>query len=180
MEGALSLALHHVVSAGGAAALRRCLAGLQQASRIAAKDAFTVLFMSAFLVIVPPTVAAAVFIAFVAVAMGLRRLAGRSAGGLTEIETDAISAFVFAAKEGNMGERWDGDCAVCLAEFEEGEVIRRLGCGHCYHGECVGRWLRRRARCPKCAGEVKVEIRGGRISRLRLGSARILRCWFGA
>ncbi|XP_078429666.1 putative E3 ubiquitin-protein ligase ATL44 [Wolffia australiana] len=155
---------------------RRYLLGMGQAWRMMAKEAAAALFIVAFVTFVPLAIAAGGFLAVVAASKGLRRLAGGPPGGLTEIEIEEIDSFVFKAGE----EEREGDCAVCLAEFEDGEVIRRLGCGHCYHGECVGRWLRHRARCPKCAGEVKVQVRGGRVRRLRVASARVFRRWFGA
>jgi len=45
-------------------------------------------------------------------------------------------------------------CAVCLVEFEEGEELRKLPCGHRFHAPCVDRWLLRSSRCPLCMHEV--------------------------
>ena len=33
------------------------------------------------------------------------------------------------------------ECAVCLSEFEEGDELRELPCGHVFHLECCDRWL---------------------------------------
>jgi len=40
-------------------------------------------------------------------------------------------------------------CAICLEEFQAGEVLRLLPCLHRYHCGCVDRWLSK-AHCPEC------------------------------
>ena len=54
----------------------------------------------------------------------------------------------------------EGDeCAVCLCEFEAGQTLRLLPCGHAYHRECIDKWLlgcertsttEVRCTCPLC------------------------------
>merc|ERR550525_198238 len=35
-----------------------------------------------------------------------------------------------------------GMCAVCYVNLEPGDAIRRLRpCGHCFHKDCIDRWL---------------------------------------
>lgn len=41
-------------------------------------------------------------------------------------------------------------CAVCLSDFELGESLRRLPCGHFFHQDCCDTWLYRNKRCPVC------------------------------
>lgn len=47
------------------------------------------------------------------------------------------------------------ECAVCLVEYETGSELCRLPCKHCFHRECIERWLldaqrlKKRA-CPTC------------------------------
>jgi hypothetical protein len=42
-------------------------------------------------------------------------------------------------------------CAVCQADYEEGEVLATLPCRHCYHRDCVNNWLESYSRaCPVC------------------------------
>jgi hypothetical protein len=38
-------------------------------------------------------------------------------------------------------------CQVCQFGYEEGEELRRLGCGHCFHKECIDEWLGTKDTC---------------------------------
>ncbi|CAM0953055.1 unnamed protein product [Alopecurus aequalis] len=43
------------------------------------------------------------------------------------------------------------ECAICLAEFATGDVLRVLPpCGHGFHAACVDAWLMSSATCPSC------------------------------
>ncbi|KAG6538461.1 RING-H2 finger protein ATL38-like [Zingiber officinale] len=47
------------------------------------------------------------------------------------------------------------ECAVCISEFEEEEVIRLLpGCCHVFHTECIDAWLADHATCPVCRADL--------------------------
>ncbi|KAF7105242.1 hypothetical protein CFC21_106074 [Triticum aestivum] len=47
------------------------------------------------------------------------------------------------------------ECAICLAEFTEGEALRVLPrCGHGFHVACVDAWLRTCATCPSCRAPI--------------------------
>lgn len=41
-------------------------------------------------------------------------------------------------------------CSICLCEYELGDRLVRLPCGHVYHDECVGAWTSDHVRCPLC------------------------------
>ena len=42
-------------------------------------------------------------------------------------------------------------CVICLSEFENGENVTTLPCGHDYHTECIKPWLlKRSSKCPIC------------------------------
>lgn len=67
---------------------------------------------------------------------------------------------VLGAEEGDL-ECGEGGCAVCLEWLSDGEVGRKLGCGHMFHASCIDRWVlqtvgkgrggeRREAVCPLC------------------------------
>lgn len=51
------------------------------------------------------------------------------------------------------------ECAICLNEHEELDMIKRLPCGHEFHLTCIHRWLFDNGRkfhkvCPMCKQEV--------------------------
>ncbi|KAJ2782070.1 hypothetical protein H4R18_002490 [Coemansia javaensis] len=44
----------------------------------------------------------------------------------------------------------DGACAICLCDYEEGDVLRLLPCSHHMHQACVDEWLHISQACPLC------------------------------
>jgi hypothetical protein len=65
--------------------------------------------------------------------------------GLKKKAIDALPTVPFTAAAAA------ADCAICLAEFAEGDALRVLPrCGHAFHVACVDAWLRTRATCPSC------------------------------
>lgn len=43
------------------------------------------------------------------------------------------------------------ECSICFGAYTEGEEIRKLCCGHCFHQRCVDVWLlEHQNRCPLC------------------------------
>ncbi|KAK6921684.1 Zinc finger, RING-type [Dillenia turbinata] len=43
------------------------------------------------------------------------------------------------------------DCVVCLCRLRNGDMVRRLGCGHVFHKECFDGWLdHMNFNCPLC------------------------------
>ncbi|XP_020694714.1 RING-H2 finger protein ATL79-like [Dendrobium catenatum] len=52
----------------------------------------------------------------------------------------------------------DGDeermCPVCLVEFNDGDGVRKLPeCMHCFHVQCIDKWLLLHSSCPVCRAE---------------------------
>lgn len=46
-------------------------------------------------------------------------------------------------------------CTICIADFKEGDLIRKLGCKHYFHQECIDKWLKMRPTCPNCKGSAR-------------------------
>ncbi|CAM0883992.1 unnamed protein product [Alopecurus aequalis] len=69
-----------------------------------------------------------------------RRDDGRAAGERATLEEEKAADDVIGTQ-----------CTVCLAEYADGDELRRLpGCRHTFHRRCVDDWLRRRPSCPLC------------------------------
>ncbi|KAK3120502.1 hypothetical protein QOZ80_9AG0688760 [Eleusine coracana subsp. coracana] len=83
--------------------------------------------------------------------------------GLDERAIAAIAAVVYDAakmkKQQQPGGAGEGEgCAVCLAEFRDGETLRLLPrCGHAFHRGCIDTWLRAHINCPLCRAPVQVD-----------------------
>mmetsp|Transcript_38812 Transcript_38812/g.80747 ORF Transcript_38812/g.80747 Transcript_38812/m.80747 type:complete len:287 (+) Transcript_38812:138-998(+) len=67
------------------------------------------------------------------------------------IEKAELVQAVLKARGGDSGV----SCAVCLANYESGDELRVLKCGHRFHCDCVDRWLTQQSRtCPLCSKRV--------------------------
>ncbi|OAY81579.1 E3 ubiquitin-protein ligase RING1 [Ananas comosus] len=78
--------------------------------------------------------------------------------GLDEPTIGAIAVWVYQSGEGGVlvgGGGGGGGCAVCLAEFRDGELLRLLPkCGHAFHVACIDTWLRGHVNCPLCRAPI--------------------------
>ncbi|XP_039787617.1 E3 ubiquitin-protein ligase EL5-like [Panicum virgatum] len=92
-----------------------------------------------------------------------RRRGGRAAGGgggiraARGVDPDVlgslpVTVYRKAAPGSSSSEEEDAaECAVCLAELEDGEEARYLPrCGHGFHAACVDTWLASHTTCPLC------------------------------
>lgn len=41
-------------------------------------------------------------------------------------------------------------CPICLVEYEDGDEVRTLSCGHLFHKDCIDQWLSEHTSCPGC------------------------------
>ena len=52
--------------------------------------------------------------------------------------------------EGKAENHTEVKCQVCQFPYEEGDVLRRLPCHHCFHKDCVDSWLETKDTCALC------------------------------
>uniref|UniRef100_A0ACD6AQL0 Uncharacterized protein n=1 Tax=Avena sativa TaxID=4498 RepID=A0ACD6AQL0_AVESA len=78
--------------------------------------------------------------------------------GLKKKVIHALPTVTFAAGSAPAAWSSSSECAICLAEFIQGETIRVLPrCGHGFHVACVDAWLRTHATCPSCRAAIMAE-----------------------
>lgn len=87
-------------------------------------------------------------------------------------DTAVVAALptVYAEPVGRAGREEMPSCPVCSEELEELEPVRRMPCGHLYHGDCILPWLARAHTCPACRFELKKD--GAAVAELRRSAAR--------
>ncbi|XP_051144198.1 RING-H2 finger protein ATL67-like [Andrographis paniculata] len=94
------------------------------------------------------------------IGIDLDHLSQSRINGLEQVVVDAIPTIKFNREAFSCME--DIQCAICLSEYEEKEVVRIMPkCGHSFHLSCIDTWLRKQSTCPVCrlsvqpSGEVK-------------------------
>lgn len=80
-------------------------------------------------------------------AMLLLNEVNNQASGLT---TDDIESIPHRTME-ELGEGEEAPtCSICLMDFEPGDEIRDISCGHEFHVACLDEWLPIKDSCPNC------------------------------
>ncbi len=76
--------------------------------------------------------------------------------GLTQNEIDRIPNETF----NNQFNYENIKCIICLNEFKNGDLLKRLGCLYIFHKNCITLWLRRKKVCPIDNHRVNVNLDG--------------------
>ncbi|KAL7073934.1 hypothetical protein ACQ4LE_006857 [Meloidogyne hapla] len=73
----------------------------------------------------------------------------------------------------NIPEQERERCTICLCEFETGDELRGLNCGHLFHMECIDPWLQQNKKCPLCRVEMDkgISLPGSSNALVGVGSA---------
>jgi hypothetical protein len=82
---------------------------------------------------------------------GSRRLCGPDHPDIAS----SLPVTVFDSSSDAVGGKAAAECAVCIVEFRDGDLVRLLpGCGHRFHAACVGAWLQLHSTCPLCRASI--------------------------
>ena len=46
-------------------------------------------------------------------------------------------------------------CLICLEEYKNNDMIKKLNCNHIFHSECLKKWLSINAICPTCRNDLR-------------------------
>lgn len=74
--------------------------------------------------------------------------------GASEEVIDNLPLIVYSK---SLLESREMSCAVCLSDFEWGDKLRKLPCGHSFHKVCIDKWLKRNKVCPLCLQDIEVK-----------------------
>ncbi|KAK6158966.1 hypothetical protein DH2020_006280 [Rehmannia glutinosa] len=87
------------------------------------------------------------------------------ASGVDKTVVESLPFFRFSSLKGSK----DGlECSVCLAKFEEIEILRLLPkCKHAFHIDCIDQWLEKHSTCPLCRRKVSADDLSSCSSSLR-------------
>jgi len=75
---------------------------------------------------------------------------GTEPTSVIECENDRINTATINESRSSSKSEENDCCAICLVEYEEGDKVRTLPCGHEFHIDCVDPWLGNSASCPAC------------------------------
>ncbi|KAK8560811.1 hypothetical protein V6N13_026246 [Hibiscus sabdariffa] len=77
--------------------------------------------------------------------------------GLDPDLVQAFPTFYYSTVKESRREKYGLECAICLGEFEDDDLLRLLTiCCHIFHKECVDLWLQSNKTCPVCRQELDV------------------------
>ncbi|KAF5769103.1 putative transcription factor C2H2 family [Helianthus annuus] len=73
--------------------------------------------------------------------------------GMKKKVIESLPKFVYNSGKEEIGGKKvsSGECAICLAEYSDGDEVRVLPqCGHGFHVGCIDVWLNSHSSCPSC------------------------------
>lgn len=85
------------------------------------------------------------------------RIGEAKGSGLRKRDLKSLKTTKFDSKSVENSELTD--CRVCITDFEDGDTVTTLPCGHRYHKGCIETWLRKKAECPICRKNIKTDKR---------------------
>lgn len=147
-----------------------CQASAQSSNSAGPEDQFRYPSVSpAMAIIIVILIAALFFIAFFSIyirnrnvangsirqTFSMRRRTAAATRGLENTVIETFPTFTYAeVKDHHIG-KGALECAVCLNEFEDDEMLRLIPkCDHVFHPECIDAWLQSHVTCPVCRADL--------------------------
>lgn len=89
-----------------------------------------------------------------------------SADTIEKLDIVPYDPLLFASSDDNGNDnkadmRPSGECCCCQENFGTEMTIVRTPCGHYYHKECLGEWLKLAKSCPLCRMDLDVDGKNG-------------------
>ncbi|KAI4314151.1 hypothetical protein L6164_027086 [Bauhinia variegata] len=78
---------------------------------------------------------------------------GSNKGGQPPASKDSIDDMPSV----EIGEDEDGECVICLEEWEAGNVAKKMPCEHKFHPNCIEKWLGIHGSCLVCRYQMPVD-----------------------
>ncbi|KAJ7953441.1 RING-H2 finger protein ATL29-like [Quillaja saponaria] len=76
--------------------------------------------------------------------------------GLDPSHLQVFPTFVYSSIKDFRKEKYGLECAICLLEFEDDNLLRLLTvCYHVFHQECIDLWLTKHKTCPVCRRDLE-------------------------
>ncbi|EOA20927.1 hypothetical protein CARUB_v10001260mg [Capsella rubella] len=78
--------------------------------------------------------------------------------GLEKDVIESFPAFLYSEVKGLKVGKGGVECAICLSEFEDVEMLRWMPpCSHTFHANCIDVWLSSRSTCPVCRANLSLK-----------------------
>ncbi|PWA67152.1 RING/U-box superfamily protein [Artemisia annua] len=92
--------------------------------------------------------------------------------GLDPLIISAFPTFTYSSVREYQRENYPLECAICLCEFKDENVLRLLTkCYHVFHQDCIDLWLRSHTSCPCCRSRLDTPIESPEKSPISHNSA---------
>ncbi|CAM6042936.1 unnamed protein product [Sphagnum compactum] len=81
------------------------------------------------------------------------RIGNVSTGLTAEAVADKLKTSYYSSLDmavARFSQEYDIKCSICQEEYEDGDELGKVDCGHSYHVLCIQQWLVQKNQCPIC------------------------------
>eukprot|EP00927_Polykrikos_kofoidii_P022828 TRINITY_DN2118_c0_g2_i1.p1 TRINITY_DN2118_c0_g2~~TRINITY_DN2118_c0_g2_i1.p1 ORF type:complete len:303 (+),score=15.68 TRINITY_DN2118_c0_g2_i1:145-1053(+) len=88
-------------------------------------------------------------------------LDGASDDTIEKIQSVKFSASASSSEAVDEAKDMPDECCCCWEAWIDGSSVKKTPCGHFFHEECLGKWLKRSTKCPLCRTDLEEAVNGG-------------------